>query len=230
MRLGRYFPWMVLVIIGAILAARWATQTNGASGTVSPAPPPGLVTTKSPTSHVQEKHYVTPRQLAAANGMVARVVRDSSVTMADGHGLAWEELSAGLPVVLVFIKAGCPCSVDFEPFFHRVEKRYHGEAHFVGVIDADPTTARRYAREQHVPYPILADPDRQLIRRLRAENGGYVMLLTPQGVIDGCWPGCTADTMRELGRRIARLAGVTERPLNLSGMPGPLTTGCPFES
>jgi hypothetical protein len=54
-------------------------------------------------------------------------------------------------------------------------------------------------------------------------------LLTPGGVIDGFWPGCTAATMQELGRGIARLTGIGERPLNVSGMPGPLTTGCPFE-
>jgi hypothetical protein len=35
--------------------------------------------------------------------------------------------------------------------------------------------------------------------------------------------------MRDLGRRIARLVGVEERLLETSDMPGPLTTGCPFE-
>ena len=53
-------------------------------------------------------------------------------------------------------------------------------------------------------------------------------LVTADGVIDGLWPGCSADGMSELGRRIARLAGVAERPLDVSDMPGALTTGCPF--
>ena len=35
--------------------------------------------------------------------------------------------------------------------------------------------------------------------------------------------------MRELGRRIAELGAVTERPIDVAGMPGALTTGCPFE-
>jgi hypothetical protein len=34
--------------------------------------------------------------------------------------------------------------------------------------------------------------------------------------------------MRALGRRIAALRAVAERPLDVSGMPKVLTTGCPF--
>ncbi len=55
------------------------------------------------------------------------------------------------------------------------------------------------------------DPDRAIISRFEAKNGGYVVLLRPEGAIDAHWPGCSAEMMRELGRRIAELAAVTER-------------------
>lgn len=132
-------------------------------------------------------------------------------------------------MVLVFVKEGCPCNVEFEPFFHRVERLYHDEARFAAVVDADVEGARAYADELEVPYPVLADPDRSIIRRFGAENGGYCALLAPDGTIEGLWPGCSSEGLGELGRRIARLAGVAERPLDTSGMPGPLTTGCPFD-
>ncbi len=35
--------------------------------------------------------------------------------------------------------------------------------------------------------------------------------------------------MRELGRRIADLGAVTDRSIDIAGMPAALTTGCPFE-
>jgi hypothetical protein len=76
---------------------------------------------------------------------------------------------------------------------------------------------------------VLPDPGRRIIRRLRAQNGGYVVLLTADGVIDRFWPGCSADALTDLGRRIARLADVQERPLDVADVPGSLTTGCPFE-
>jgi peroxiredoxin len=178
--------------------------------------------------HTREKHFVTPRQLADSNAMVSRAADGLEATGHDGRRRRWADLSGGQPVVVVFIKDGCPCSAEFEPFFQRVAALYRGRVRFVGVIDAPVETARQYVAEQHVPYPVLADPDRRIIRRLKAENGGYVALLTAEGVIDGFWPGCTVGTMRELGRRIARLAGVAERPLDVTGMPGPLTTGCPY--
>src|SRR5262249_48053273 len=63
----------------------------------------------------------------------------------------------------------------------------------------------------------------------KAKNGGYVALVRPDGAIDTLWPGCSSEMMRELGRRIAELAAVTERSIDVAGMPGALATGCPFE-
>lgn len=131
-------------------------------------------------------------------------------------------------MVLVFIKHGCPCSIEFEPYFHRVAQVYRGVVRFAGVIDADLDASRRYAAEQHVPYPVFADADRKIIRRFGAKNGCYVSLLTPEGVIDGYWPGSSADALQELGRRIAKLTHVEERSLDVTGMPKALTSGCHF--
>jgi peroxiredoxin len=192
--------------------------------------------TKADTSTVDrssnrdlEKHYVNPRQLADANEMVQRAVGDLSATAQNGRRVTWDELSRGRPVVLIFIKEGCPCSAEVEPFFQRVERLYGNDARFAGVIDAGAKGAAHYATEHTVRHPVLADPEKMLIRQFRVKNGCYVVLLTPGGVIQGCWPGCSADTMRQLGRRIAGLAGVAERPLDVSGMPASLTTGCPFK-
>jgi hypothetical protein len=118
--------------------------------------------------------------------------------------------------------------VEFEPFFHRLERRYRGLVRFFGVIDGDRNVARRYALANQVPYPVLADPHRSIIIRFKAENGGYVVLLRPTGEVDTLWPGCSAEMMRELACRIGALAGVKERTLDVGGMPAVLTTGCPF--
>jgi hypothetical protein len=133
-------------------------------------------------------------------------------------------------VVLVFVKAGCPCSAGFEPFFQRIELLYRGDVQFADVTDGTPAEARRYARERRVPYPVLTDPGGEIVRQFGVRSGGYVVLLTKHGVMDGFWPGCSAESMQDLSRRIACLAVVAERPLDVSEMPHSLTTGCPFES
>jgi len=181
-------------------------------------------------SSAPEKHYVTPRQLTASGAMADRVVVPFRVPDQDGKSVALAELSAGRPLVLVFIKRDCPCSVEFEPFFHRVYEAYRGGVRFAGVIDGPPEVARRYADANHVPYPVLADAEMRLVRTFGAENGAYVALLTPDGILDMLWPGCSVEMMQELGRRIATLAGVDEVPIDATGMPEALLTGCPYSS
>jgi AhpC/TSA family len=176
-----------------------------------------------------ERHYVTPAQLAESGAWADRRVRSFSAMAHDGTPFTWSGMSRARPLVLVFIRRGCPCNVEFEPFFHRLAGRYRDVADFAGVIDAGADTALAYATANKTPYRVLADPDRAIIARFEAQNGGYVALLRPEGVVDTLWPGCSAEMMRELGRRIAELGAVTERSLDVAGMPGALTTGCPFE-
>lgn len=223
LRYSAWLPWLAIAasvtIAGTVhqIGPSAAAQETGAVAQPSAGPQGGSTI-----------HYVGPEQLAQTNSMLDLVVKDIEATASDGRHLGWSELSGGLPVVMVFIKNGCPCSIEFEPYFHRVEEAYRGVVRFVGIIDADVTSARRYASEQHVPYPVLADAERKIIRRFRAKNGCYVAVLTADGVIDGYWPGSSEDALRELGQRIAKSTATAERPLDVSGMPKALTTGCHF--
>jgi hypothetical protein len=177
-----------------------------------------------------ERHYVTPIELTECGAWTDRKVEPFSATAHDGMRFTWPGVGRARPLVLVFIKRGCPCSVEFEPLFHRLERRYRDIADFVGVIDAGADLARDYAAANKVPYRVLADPDRTIITRFQAKSGGYVALLGLSGEVDTLWPGCSADMMRELGRRIAALGAAVERPIEVSEMPKVLTTGCPYSS
>ena len=176
------------------------------------------------------KHFVTPDQLVECGALAERRIEPFSAVAHDGARFTWPAAGGARPLVLVFIKRGCPCSVEFQPFFHRLEERYRDAADFVGVIDADADSARAYAAANKVPYRVLADPDRALIARLEARNGGYVALLGENSQLDTLWPGCSAEMMRALGRRIAALRALEERSLDVSNLPKVLTTGCPFAS
>jgi peroxiredoxin len=225
----RSLPWIMLAAGSALLIILSAFDPFGTSADTSGGKSGRNQPTAREPDHARQKHYVSPRELAASNSMVQRQAGDFSATAQDGQSMDWDDLSGGRPVVLIFVKEGCPCSAEVEPFFQRLEKVYAGETRFADVIDAETEAAASYAVKQGVAHPILADPEQRLIGRFGAKNGCYAVLLTPGGVIDGFWPGCSAETMRQLGRRIAGLAGVEERPLDVSGMPESLTTGCPFK-
>jgi hypothetical protein len=216
--------WKLPATLVAVLLLVWVAMlwVTGRRPVAPPLPP----YTARPAAH--EKHYATPAQLTASGDMAARTLGPLGGVTQNGSRVGWEDLARRRPVVLVFIKKGCPCSVEFEPYFHRLYRAYPECAAFAGVIDGGTGAARDYAEANHVPYPVLADPGRELISRFRAENGAYVALLTPEGVLDTLWPGCSAGMMRELSHRVAELAGREEQPIETSGLPAALTAGCPF--
>jgi hypothetical protein len=218
--------WQLPTAIVAVLLTAWA-GIDWMAGPRSNTPPPSSRPRPLPSA---ERHYVSAQQLTASGGMSARPLGPVAMVAHDGRRREWKELAGSRPVVIVFIKSGCPCSVEFEPFFHRLYQAYQGSVRFVGVIDGEVETARQYAEANRVPYLVLADSERRLISRFRVENGAYVAVATPAGVLDTLWPGCSAEMMRELSRRIAELAGVAEQPVETSGMPRVLTAGCPFGS
>jgi peroxiredoxin len=220
----RVFLGSVVVLALLWLGLFWMNRSESPPNAQVPQPK----LTEPSGSPAAEKHYVTPRQLAASGALTNRLVTPFSAPDQDGRLIAWPELSGGQPVVLVFIKKGCSCNVELEPFFQRMERSYRDCVRFGGVIDGSPEVARRYADANHVPHPILADPEHHLITRFEAECGAYVALVTPAGVLDTLWPGCSAEMMREVSRRCAELAGVEERSVDYNGMPNALTTGCPF--
>jgi peroxiredoxin len=181
-----------------------------------------------PRASAPEKHYVTPVQLTATGEWTGRPAPPLTAVAQDGKSYALADLADGRPVVVVFIKDGCPCSADAEPFFARLRAAYGDRLRFAGVIDGRIEAARAYATAARVPYPVLTDPDKAIIRSYRAENSVYVALVRPDGVIDTLWPGYSAEMLQDLGGRVACLAGTAEVPLDLRGAPAVLTTGCPF--
>jgi hypothetical protein len=213
-------------ILTVAAAVAWATLLWLADRECCEVPARGVIRAKPAV----EKHFVTPDQLVECGALAERRVEPFSAVAHDGAQFTWPAAGVARPLVLVFIKRGCPCSVEFEPFFQRLEERYQDAADFVGVIDADVRSARSYAVANKVPYRVIADPDHAIINRCEAKHGGYVALLGVNSQLDTLWPGCSAEMMRALGRRIAELRAIAERPLDVSGMPKILTTGCPFAS
>jgi hypothetical protein len=216
--------WQLPAVLIAVLLIAWA----GIYWTLGRRSADYPLSAQTPRLPSYEKHYVTPQQLAASGAMSAHPLGPITALAHDGSHKEWKELSRARPVVVVFIRKGCPCNVEFEPFFHRLHRAYRKSVSFLGVIDGGVDVARLYAQANRVPYPVLADPQRVLISRFRAENGAYVALVTPAGVLDTLWPGCSVEMMRELSRRIAEVALVQDQSVDTSGLPGVLTTGCPF--
>lgn len=213
-----------LIIASSLAAGAFLLARIRAESGHGPAPEPGpapIVETPS--------HRVTPEMLESSTRLAETQVPDLRADASDGASYELRALSASSPLVLVFIKGGCPCSMSAQPFFNELHAAYGRGARFLGVIHGDLELARGWSREQRVPFPILADPEMQIIRAFRAENSAYVALISARGRVEGLWPGFSSGMLRELGARLALLTGAEERPLDVSAAPEDMYTGCPFD-
>lgn len=172
-------------------------------------------------------HRVSEETLAASRLQVGRMAAPFRRAATDGraHELA-AELERG-PVVLTFIQRECPCSVAAQPFFNRLAAAYRG-ATFLGVIDAEEATARRWATTQRVGYPLLLDPDLELVQACGVENSAYVVVVDPAGRIAAYWPGFSVGMLNDLSAVLARLTASAEQAIDTTEAPVELYTGCPY--
>ncbi|MGP0064466.1 MAG: peroxiredoxin family protein [Isosphaeraceae bacterium] len=183
----------------------------------------GLVIIQGP-----KKHLVTPEMLQATGRMTKQVAPSFRAEATDGKTYRLEDLTHEKPLVLAFIKDGCPCSEAAEPFFNRLFSAYRKDVRFLGVIDAASSRAKEWATENRVPFPILADPDLRIIHSYRAESSAYVALVSKDVTIEKLWPGYSAQMLNDACQRLARLCGSETKLVETSDAPAEMTTGCPY--
>ncbi len=83
-------------------------------------------------------------------------------------------------------------------------------------------------RKHQVSFPILSDPDLKIVHAYQAENSAYFALIAKEGTIDTYWPGYSADMLKEASERLAWLAGVGVKSIDVTDAPAQLYSGCPY--
>jgi peroxiredoxin len=175
-----------------------------------------------------EKHLVTAAMIAATDARAKQAAPTFRAVATDGATYDLADLTAASPVVLVFIKDGCPCSADAQRFYNRLHDAYGRRVRFLGVIDTDTNGGRAWGQRNRTGFPLLADPDLEIARRFGAESSAYMAVVDRSGAIDRLYPGYSRAMLAEASERIARLAGVTAAPIDAAGAPDELSTGCPL--
>jgi peroxiredoxin len=173
-------------------------------------------------------HPVTAAMTASAGAIAGQ--RSTAIEGEGTDGKLHSPVSDSLdhPLVLFFIQDGCPCSEAAEPYFQRLERAHGRAVMFLGVIDGDIKTARDWASRHETRYPIVADPKKRIIAACHADRSAYVMLVAPGGTIEVLWPGYSSRMLAELDARLSRLTGEGAVPLDNSGAPNELASGCAF--
>lgn len=131
------------------------------------------------------------------------------------------------PVLLFFVERECPCCVGAKPFLERVRSQYKDVLDTVAVIDADQPQAKKWSDSVTALFPVLSDPQQKVVKAYRAQRGAYTMLVH-EGKIVRAYAGYSSGMLTDLGHAVAGAAQVPERPIDTSGAPEKMVTGCAF--
>lgn len=187
---------------------------------------PGYAVVDAPiVSSAVPRHPVTPKMeksVAVEKGKPAPVF-----ALKDTRGRDVRIGDSDRPQFVYFIQDGCPCSVEAEPLFQDLERRYHGKIDFVAVTDAKPEVAYRWVTDMAVTYPVVSRPSADVMHAYSAPASVYSALVT-NGRIVKMWPGYSKGILEEMNKQFAAAAGVKVAAFDPKWAPVEKTTGCAF--
>jgi peroxiredoxin len=183
--------------------------------------------TRLANSEPEPRHRITPemRRLAAA----ASHWPAPEFTRKDTDGLTLDlaSLLARRPVYLVFIKEGCPCSIEAQPFFERLYKKFGDRVQFVAVTDGTPAEAREWKAHFQVVYPMLSEPKAGLMHDFKALHSAYSALITKEEGVVHLWPGYSRGELDSIVETLNLVTG-RKQVVAFDDAPRKPTTGCTF--
>lgn len=177
----------------------------------------------------QPRHPVTPLMWKNADAARGVEAPEFQVIDTEGHPQSLGELTRKGPVFIYFVLQGCPCSIEAEPHFERLEQRFHGKINFLAVTNASEDDAKAWKSQFAVPYTVVSQPKLDLMHLYGVTRSVYSLLIGQDGRIIRMWPGYGASMLQELNKEMAE--AVHQRPSKFDPKMAPeiMTSGCEFE-
>lgn len=191
-------------------------------------PSGAIVLDKNPVD-ISTRHPVTADMKANAAKLARTPIPKFSEKDPDGNLYTESDLSLGKPAILIFVKNGCPCSIEAQPIFNDMARAFGGDAKFFALIDADDRESAAYADYNKMPFPIITDPDLSVIGAFKMTASAGFALLDGKGNVAKVWPGYSKEILREANMLLGTMSGVGPREFDDKAAPDELTAGCAFE-
>lgn len=169
------------------------------------------------------RHFVTAQMEVETTAMANKVA--PAFTRKDDFGKTATVGASDHPQMVIFVKFGCPCSVDATPIFNKLAHKYEGKIDFVGVIDKK---AKDFSNQFRVSYPLIEEPSLKLMKAFDARASVYSALVARNGHIIKMWPGYSASWLQEMNGLMAKASATKETPFDPEYAPKEKASGCPF--
>lgn len=192
-----------------------------------------LATRPSPTiegdlKDLEPRHPVTQIMLDESERMKLKLAPDFRGVDPLGKRWTYNELASKKPLVMLFIKDGCPCSIDAQPIYNKLFEKFKNRVAFVGILDVDGEKAKKWIVDNKPSFPVLVDPKLQIVRSFEAKNSVYTILIGVDHRIEKMWPGYWVAMLQDLNGRLSE--DLDERVSAFDTLYAPKTpsSGCTF--
>ncbi len=177
---------------------------------------------------IPTRHPVTPEMVKAASALKLKPAPKFQLVDHESRQVGSADLASGKPSVLFFVKDECPCSIEAQPIFNNLARAFGGDAQFFGVTDADPAAATQFVQANVVPFRMICDPRKGLMKSFHMEASASMVLLDGKGNVAQAWAGYSQDALRQLNVLLGTLSGSGVREFDDRDAPKTLTAGCAY--
>ncbi len=213
------FRWF-FVLLGASFAVAGGVLWWGATR------PPALPS--MPEFSEGPRHPVTDEMTKQTSAKSAQLMPVMTLPTTDGDTIQVGQRKGKKPQLVYFVKEGCPCSFDAEPFFKELGRRFRNTVTFICVTNSGVSKAKDWAGRQAPPYVVAYDPEQKVIKGFSAKNSVNAVLLNEKGEVLKMWPGYSKSILLEMNSEIAKAAKLKEQPFDPTYAPDAKTSGCDF--
>lgn len=129
------------------------------------------------------------------------------------------------PALVVFLNSQCPHSKKAAPDFNKLFKGLGAGVQVIAITDLDAKAAKMYAKELKAEFPLLADPDRKIIKKFGAKFSLDMTVISgKKPAFPQIWEGYSEDWVKEtLSKSGAKLP-----KFDFAFLPDDRQSGCQF--
>ena len=150
---------------------------------------------------------------------------DFTLTGSDGQVHTLDALTADGPVLLYFIKDGCPTNDQALPHYAALAKGYGDGVRLVGVLNRSGEAAEKWLEKWQPPYLVLLDPDKEVINAYGAKRSPWVVEMARGGERAQTWEGYSAIALEQQSAVLATAQGRTAVPVDAAALPAKMRYG-----
>ena len=96
--------------------------------------------------------------------------------------------------MLLWFGPACSSCENNIAFWKRIYSEFHSEnLRFLGMHIGNPSSGREYAAGYGLEFPIICATQRYIVDLYKGHILPQTMLITPEGIIEGIWPGILSE-------------------------------------